>query len=74
MEFYLNDKKQQDYKLPSGFVIITNNNDLYNKNVVFKSDGTLNHRATTLKVRDVNSKKEASVTLTIGYTRIMRVN
>lgn len=74
MEVCLGDNKQREYILPSKFVLITNNADLRDKNIEFKKDGTLEHRATTLRVRDIVNNDTNNITLTIGFTRIMRVN
>lgn len=67
------DEEYREYKLKE-FIIIANKNDIYNGCIVFKPDGTLFHRATTLKVKDIENKEERRITLTIGYTRIMRVD
>lgn len=72
--YYIGVEKQGEYKLPKGYIVNTNNEDLYNGSIAFKPDGTLNHRATTIKVKDIKTEEINKVTLTIGYTRIMKVD
>ncbi|MEG2540118.1 MAG: hypothetical protein RSA01_11045, partial [Clostridium sp.] len=60
--------------LSSGFVLKVRKTDLNGGNLVFKSDGTLGHGATTIFISDIGSSKDAEITLTIGYTRIKRIN
>lgn len=74
MEYYIEIEKQGEYRFPKGYIVNTNSEDLHNGNIVFKPDGSLNHRATTLKVKDTKTNEVNKVTLTIGYTRIMKVD
>lgn len=74
IEYYIESEKQGEYRFPKGYIVNTNSEDLYNGNIAFKPDGSLNHRATTLKVKDTKTNEVNKVTLTIGYTRIMKVD
>lgn len=74
MKYYADKEKHGEYKFSKGYNLIKENDDLYKEDIVFRPDGTLNHRATTLKINDINTKEVNKVTLTIGYTRIMKVN
>lgn len=73
IEVYSKYEKVDEYRLPKNYVVIVNNKDLYKNSIVFKENGSLNHGATTLKVLDTKNNKLSKVTLTIGYTRIMKV-
>lgn len=71
-QIYSSNIKEKEYTLPKEYRVITNSADLYKKDIVFNPDGTLDHRATTIKVRNILNKETYDITLTIGFTRIMR--
>lgn len=71
LSFSIDNKVFREYFLPKGYYMDISS-DIPKGIIVFKSDGTLNHGALTLKLK--NNNQEVKITLTIGYTRIMRVN
>lgn len=73
IETYEGYTKLDEYRLPKDYVVIINEKDLYYNSIVFKENGSLNHGATTISVLDMKNNKLSKVTLTIGYTRIMKV-
>ncbi|MEG2892887.1 MAG: hypothetical protein RR840_05920 [Clostridium sp.] len=73
LNVYKNINKVESHKITSGFCLSINKNDLKQGYLVFRSNGTLDHRATTVRVINSKTKESEKITLTIGYTRIMRV-
>ncbi|MEG0641725.1 MAG: hypothetical protein RR515_03920 [Clostridium sp.] len=67
-------KKYGEYSVPKGYVIDVSKADFDNGKLAFRPDGTLGHRATTIRIMEVATQREEKITLTIGYTRIMRVD
>ena len=73
IDFSIDNKVFREYCLPKEYYIDINLDNLPKGIITFKSDGTLGHGALTIKLKN-ESNQEVKITLTIGYTRIMRVD
>ena len=73
VDFSIDNKNFRKYCLPKGYYMDIKLDNLPKGIITFKPDGTLGHGALTIKLKNENNE-EVKITLTIGYTRIMRVD